>query len=79
MNTFLNSVQDITESDYNSLVQYARRKAQLTGEGEEYVTLLLPDVIREFRMHKVYDALYDMNYCLQHEAKEDTQKWQTLL
>lgn len=37
----------LTEKEYTEAVEYSRRKAKLTGQNEDYVRLLLPDVIKE--------------------------------
>lgn len=37
----------LTEKEYTEAVEYSRRKAKLAGQNEDYVGLLLPDVIKE--------------------------------
>lgn len=50
--------QSITPEEYASLVDYAHRKAESAGETESYVTLLLPDVIREYLFRKELNSLH---------------------
>ena len=37
----------LTEDEYKDALEYAGRKAKLTGHDEGYIPLLLPDVIKE--------------------------------
>ena len=37
----------LPESEYEEALEYARRKARLTGHDEGYIPLLLSDVIKE--------------------------------
>ena len=49
--------QSITPEEYAALVDYAHRKAESAGETESYVTLLLPDVIREYIFRKEFNSV----------------------
>ena len=48
----------ITPEEYAALVEYAHRKAASAGEDESYVTLLLPDVIREYLFRKELNSVH---------------------
>lgn len=41
------SGEQLTEDEYEKALKYARRKAELNGKDEDYIPLLLPDVIKE--------------------------------
>ena len=50
----------LTDVQFLENVQYARRKAALSGKGEEYLPLLLPDVIREYFFRMALNQLSAM-------------------
>ena len=38
----------VSDDEFSQILSYARRKAEVSGKGESYLPLLLPDVIREW-------------------------------
>ena len=38
----------LQDGEYESILEYARRKAKTAGKDESYLPLLLPDVIKEY-------------------------------
>lgn len=38
----------LSNAEFQSLLEYARRKAEVAGKDESYLPLLLPDVIKEY-------------------------------
>lgn len=38
----------LTDKEYGYNISYARRKAKACGKGEDYIQILLPDVIKEY-------------------------------
>lgn len=42
------SGMETTDEEFESLVAYARRKAEVAGKDESYLPLLLPDVVKEY-------------------------------
>lgn len=47
----------VNDREFDSLVAFARRKANLTGKDENYLLYLLPDVIREYFFRKAVNAV----------------------
>lgn len=47
----------LTDEEYAYNLSYARRKAQVCGKGEDYIPLLLPDVIKEFLFSRYINAV----------------------
>ena len=47
----------LDDEEYLSLVTYARRKAEVSGKGEDYIPLLLPDVIKEHFFRLAINAI----------------------
>lgn len=37
----------LSEAEYQSVVEYAKRKAEISGKDESYLMVLIPDVIKE--------------------------------
>ncbi|MCC8066392.1 MAG: hypothetical protein LIO94_04740 [Clostridiales bacterium] len=38
----------ISDSEFDCIVEYARRKAETSGKDEGYLPLLIPDVVKEY-------------------------------
>lgn len=46
----------VSDTVFGDLVGYARRKAEIAGQGEAYIPMLLPDVIREWCIRNAINA-----------------------
>lgn len=46
----------VSDTVFGDLVGYARRKAEIAGQGEAYISVLLPDVIREWCIRNAINA-----------------------
>ena len=38
----------ISNAEFSCLIEYAKRKAKIAGRDEEYIAILLPDVVKEY-------------------------------
>ena len=47
----------LEDSEYEKVVTYARRKAEVSGKDESYMPYLLPDVIREWVTRQAINAV----------------------
>lgn len=47
----------LEDSEYEKVVAYAKRKAEVSGKDESYMPYLLPDVIREWVTRKAINAV----------------------
>lgn len=47
----------VDDEEFEDLLSYARRKADVLGKGESYISYLLPDVIREYLFRNTVNAI----------------------
>lgn len=47
----------LEDSEFEKVVAYARRKAEVSGKDESYMPYLLPDVIREWITRQAINAV----------------------
>ena len=47
---------EMTDAQYKEIVSHARRKADIAGKDESYLTYLLPDVIREWFIQRTMNS-----------------------
>ncbi|MDO4305723.1 MAG: hypothetical protein Q4C77_02735 [Eubacteriales bacterium] len=47
----------LSDAEFASMVEYARRKAKVAGKDESYLSLLLPDVIEEYYFRMFINAV----------------------
>lgn len=47
----------LEDSEFEKVVAYARRKAEVSGKDESYMPYLLPDVIREWVTRQAINAV----------------------
>lgn len=52
----------LTDEEYAEQVRYARRKCEVNGKGEDYMPLLLPDVIKEYLMRSYINMVTMAKY-----------------
>ena len=52
----------ISNAEFSCLVEYAKRKAKIAGKDENYIPILLPDMVKEyfFRMGVNLEAMSKM-------------------
>lgn len=67
--------RELSEDEFKDALSYAIRKAELQGNGLDYVPLLLPDVIREREFEAECLARYRMAKQLE---KEEESRWKRL-
>ena len=67
--------RELSEDEFKDALSYAIRKAELQGNGLDYVPLLLPDVIREREFETECLARYQMAKQLE---KEEESRWKRL-
>lgn len=46
----------VADSQFQRIVSLARRKANLSGKGEKYIALLLPDVMKDYFYREAVNA-----------------------
>ena len=47
----------VDDKEFGDLLSYARRKANVLGKGESYISYLLPDVMREYIFRNTVNAI----------------------
>ena len=67
--------RELSGDEFKDALSYAIRKAELQGNGPDYVPLLLPDVIREREFEVECLARYRMAKQLE---KEEESRWKRL-
>lgn len=64
MNTYYQDIRskatedgyEIDDKSFSKLVEYARRKATISGRDESYLPFLLPDVIKEWHIGRAVNT-----------------------
>lgn len=46
----------VSDAVFGDLITYAKRKAEIAGQGETYIPILLPDVIKEWCIRNAINA-----------------------
>ena len=64
----------MTDEEFSEHLAYARRKAEVVGKQEDYIPLLLPDVIKEHYMRKAINSftmgLMELDRAIENHIKE---------
>lgn len=46
----------ISDSEFDCIVEYARRKAEASGKSESYLPVLIPDVVKEYFFRAAFNV-----------------------